>query len=43
LKTSTVRGEMPVQTAAGLVDLPQSELVIIWHERNHAEKALAIS
>jgi len=33
---------MPVQTAAGLVDLAQRELVVIWHERNHAGKALAI-
>jgi len=39
---STVRGEMPVEIAAGLVDLPKRELVVIWHERNHAGKALSI-
>jgi hypothetical protein len=32
----------PVQVATGLVDPAQRELAIIWHERNHAGKALRI-
>jgi hypothetical protein len=33
---------MPVEIAAGLVDLAQRQLVVIGHERNHAGKALPI-
>jgi hypothetical protein len=31
---------MPVEIAAGLVDLAQRERAIVWHERNHAGKSI---
>jgi hypothetical protein len=43
LNPLTMRGEMPVQNAAGLVDLSQCGMLVIRHERNHAGEALVIS
>jgi hypothetical protein len=34
---------MPVQIAAGLVDLSQCGMLVIRHERNHAGEALVTS